>query len=59
MPRVRSIIEYSNFLVLFCLYVMAIQGLEDDRMNWREVVFIVFASGELSVGCQRHTKLIE
>ena len=48
-PRVRSIIEYSNFLILFCLYVLAIQGLQDDRMNRREMIFIIYACGELSV----------
>jgi hypothetical protein len=43
-PKIRSIIEYINFLILFCLYVMAMEGLEDQRLNWRELAFIIYAS---------------
>ncbi|WVF65343.1 hypothetical protein IAT40_000069 [Kwoniella sp. CBS 6097] len=42
-PRVRSMLEYINFLVLFTLYVIAIEGLETNRLNGREMCFIVYA----------------
>jgi len=45
-PSIRSYIEYINFLTLFILYVVAIQGLEQDHLNIRELVFIVYALGE-------------
>ena len=48
-PKIRSFIEYTNFLVLFILYVIAIEGLEVDHMNVKEVVFIVYALCELSI----------
>ncbi|GHJ86400.1 hypothetical protein NliqN6_2802 [Naganishia liquefaciens] len=44
-PRIRSILEYFNFAVLFVLYVLAIEGLNTDRFNWREMLFIVYAMG--------------
>lgn len=46
-PKIRSIIEYSNFLVLFILYVLAMEGLVDSRMNKRELAFLVYALGQL------------
>lgn len=42
-PKVRALIEYFNFLVLFILYILAIEGLEESRLNWREGIFIVYA----------------
>ncbi|WWC90990.1 uncharacterized protein L201_005929 [Kwoniella dendrophila CBS 6074] len=42
-PRVRSMLEYINFLVLFTLYVIAIEGLDETRLNKRELCFIVYA----------------
>ncbi|OCF32424.1 hypothetical protein I316_05850 [Kwoniella heveanensis BCC8398] len=42
-PRVRSMLEYINFLVLFTLYVIAIEGLETNRLNGREMCFIIYA----------------
>lgn len=48
MPKIRSIIEYSNFVVLFFLYVLAMEGLVDSRMNKREMAFVVYALGKLS-----------
>ncbi|WWD21218.1 hypothetical protein CI109_105702 [Kwoniella shandongensis] len=42
-PRYRSMLEYCNFLVLFILYVVAIEGLATERMNWREITFIIYA----------------
>ncbi|KAJ9103807.1 hypothetical protein QFC21_002269 [Naganishia friedmannii] len=44
-PRIRSILEYFNFAVLFVLYVLAIEGLNTDAVNWRECLFIVYAMG--------------
>lgn len=41
-------IEYFNFLILFVLYVMCIEGLEEGRMNAREVAFVVYALGEIA-----------
>lgn len=49
-PRIRSILEYFNFAVLFVLYVLAIEGLNADRFNWREMLFIVYAMGEIPLG---------
>jgi hypothetical protein len=46
-PSIRSYIEYINFLILFILYVVAIQGLDEEHLNIRELVFIVYALGEL------------
>ncbi|EIW66012.1 hypothetical protein TREMEDRAFT_74835 [Tremella mesenterica DSM 1558] len=42
-PRIRSILEYVNFLILFITYVIALEGLAEDHLNWREVIFIVYA----------------
>ncbi|WVW79597.1 hypothetical protein I302_101566 [Kwoniella bestiolae CBS 10118] len=42
-PRVRSMMEYVNFLVLFTLYVVAIEGLDENRLNGRELAFIIYA----------------
>ncbi|ODN80904.1 hypothetical protein L202_03030 [Cryptococcus amylolentus CBS 6039] len=42
-PRYRSMLEYFNFLVLFILYVVAIEGLEEDKIIGREWAFIVYA----------------
>ncbi|WWC63799.1 uncharacterized protein I303_106404 [Kwoniella dejecticola CBS 10117] len=42
-PRVRSMLEYLNFLILFTLYVVAIEGLQEDKLNGRELAFIVYA----------------
>ncbi|OWZ75703.1 hypothetical protein C365_06273 [Cryptococcus neoformans Bt85] len=42
-PRYRSMLEYVNFLVLFILYVIAIEGLVESRINGREWAFIIYA----------------
>lgn len=47
MPRIRSSLEYLNFLILFILYVVAMEGLEDDHLNGRELAFIIYALGKL------------
>jgi len=46
-PSIRAYIEYINFLILFILYVIAIQGLDEEHLNIRELVFIIYALGEL------------
>lgn len=45
-PRYRSMLEYVNFLVLFILYVIAIEGLDESRINGREWAFIIYAMGK-------------
>ncbi|KIR99898.1 hypothetical protein L804_02534 [Cryptococcus deuterogattii 2001/935-1] len=42
-PRYRSMLEYVNFLVLFILYVIAIEGLVESHINGREWAFIIYA----------------
>ncbi|WVQ81319.1 hypothetical protein IAT38_003442 [Cryptococcus sp. DSM 104549] len=42
-PRYRSMLEYINFLLLFILYVVAIEGLEANHLNGREMTFIIYA----------------
>ncbi|KIR28612.1 hypothetical protein I309_02538 [Cryptococcus deuterogattii LA55] len=42
-PRYRSMVEYVNFLVLFILYVIAIEGLVESHINGREWAFIIYA----------------
>nr|ODO03889.1 hypothetical protein L204_00230 [Cryptococcus depauperatus CBS 7855] len=42
-PFYRSMLEYFNFLMLFILYVVAIEGLSMDKINGREWAFIVYA----------------
>lgn len=43
MPKIRAILEYANFLILFILYVLAIENMEIEHMNTYEIVFIVYA----------------
>ena len=45
-PKIRSVIEYMNFLILFVLYVTALENLQTNHMNWKEVLFIIYALGE-------------
>ncbi|GFZ47257.1 hypothetical protein JCM24511_05000 [Saitozyma sp. JCM 24511] len=42
-PKYRSFLEYSNFLILFVLYVTAMEGIEGDRLNAKEMAFIIYA----------------
>lgn len=51
-PKIRSVLEYTNFLILFILYVVAMEGLEDDRLNKREMAFVIYALGKLPVGVE-------
>lgn len=43
MPRIRAALEYVNFLILFVLYVQAVEGLNEKHLNARELVFIIYA----------------
>jgi hypothetical protein len=45
-PKIRSIIEYSNFVILFFLYVLAMEGLVDSHLNKRELAFLIYALGK-------------
>jgi hypothetical protein len=42
-------LEYTNFITLFILYVMALEGSVAGRINWKEGLFIVYAMGERGV----------
>lgn len=44
-PKVRSFLEYTNFVILFVLYVLAVEGIEEDRLNAKELAFIIYALG--------------
>lgn len=44
-PKVRAILEYTNFIILFILYVQALEGLNKKKVNARESLFIVYALG--------------
>jgi hypothetical protein len=48
-PSIRSYIEYINFLILFILYVVAMEGLDQEHLNIRELVFIIYALGMLLI----------
>ena len=53
-PKVRAILEYTNFIILFILYVQALEGLGQKKVNARESLFIIYAMGEFAF----HTELI-
>ncbi|PFH51765.1 hypothetical protein AMATHDRAFT_2680 [Amanita thiersii Skay4041] len=44
-PSIRSVLEYSNFLLLFLFFVIALEYSERDRLNPPEVIFMVYALG--------------
>ncbi|KAF8892277.1 hypothetical protein BD779DRAFT_1670602 [Infundibulicybe gibba] len=44
-PSIRSVLEYLNFVILFILFVVAIEVNERDRLNTAEVAFMVYALG--------------
>ncbi|EJF64109.1 hypothetical protein DICSQDRAFT_100749 [Dichomitus squalens LYAD-421 SS1] len=44
-PAIRSVLEYTNFLVLFILFICAIEFNELDGINTAEIVFMVYALG--------------
>jgi len=55
-PKVRAILEYTNFIILFILYVQALEGLNKNKVNVRESLFIVYALGGFSVGVSSGSK---
>ncbi|GJE91189.1 ion transporter [Phanerochaete sordida] len=44
-PAVRSVLEYSNFLILFILFIIALEFNELDRLNTAEAIFMIYALG--------------
>ncbi|KAF9266958.1 hypothetical protein L218DRAFT_921774 [Marasmius fiardii PR-910] len=44
-PFIRSVLEYLNFLILFILFVFAVEQSEVDALNVSEVFFMVYAAG--------------
>ncbi|KAF8548945.1 hypothetical protein OG21DRAFT_1606680 [Imleria badia] len=44
-PAIRSVLEYINFLILFILFVIAIEMNERHRINTAETIFMVYALG--------------
>ncbi|KAI6113052.1 hypothetical protein F5141DRAFT_1273469 [Pisolithus sp. B1] len=44
-PAIRSVLDYVNFLILFILFVIAIETNESDRINTPELVFMVCGLG--------------
>ncbi|KAG9009327.1 hypothetical protein FRB90_008420 [Tulasnella sp. 427] len=44
-PAVRAVLEYAEFLVLFILFVIALEGNEVERVNWSEGIFMLYALG--------------
>ncbi|EEB93419.1 hypothetical protein MPER_07925, partial [Moniliophthora perniciosa FA553] len=44
-PSIRSVLEYMNFMILFVLFIIAIEMNETDRLNESEILFMVYALG--------------
>ncbi|KAL1747848.1 hypothetical protein HDZ31DRAFT_30933 [Schizophyllum fasciatum] len=44
-PSVRAVLEFWNFVLLFILFVIAIEYSERDTINTAEIVFMVYALG--------------
>lgn len=44
-PAIRSVLDYVNFLILFILFVIAIETNEPDRINTPELIFMVCGLG--------------
>ncbi|KAH7105755.1 hypothetical protein BKA62DRAFT_826183 [Auriculariales sp. MPI-PUGE-AT-0066] len=44
-PAVRSVLEYWNFLLLFVLFVMALENSRVETLTTAEMVFLVYAFG--------------
>ncbi|TFY58233.1 hypothetical protein EVG20_g8233 [Dentipellis fragilis] len=56
-PAIRSVLEYTNFLILFILFVVAIEYNDRDRLNVWEIVFMIYALGfslEKAAAMQEH-----
>ncbi|KIK61773.1 hypothetical protein GYMLUDRAFT_576703 [Collybiopsis luxurians FD-317 M1] len=44
-PSIRSVLEYTNFMILFVLFVLAIEWNTRDKLNAPEVIFMIYALG--------------
>ncbi|KAI9063882.1 hypothetical protein FKP32DRAFT_1571075 [Trametes sanguinea] len=44
-PAIRSVLEYMNFLILFVLFVFALEYSELNRINVAEAIFMIYALG--------------
>ncbi|KAJ7890538.1 receptor-activated Ca2+-permeable cation channel [Mycena olivaceomarginata] len=44
-PAIRSVLEYFNFLILFILFIIAMEMSEIKRINFSEILFMIYALG--------------
>ncbi|KAJ7224298.1 hypothetical protein GGX14DRAFT_351429, partial [Mycena pura] len=44
-PAIRSVLEYTNFVILFALFFIAIEMNELNRINTAEMLFMIYALG--------------
>lgn len=44
-PAIRSVLEYFNFLILFVLFIIAIETSEVNKINIYENLFMIYALG--------------
>ncbi|KAJ7180666.1 hypothetical protein C8R46DRAFT_1070191 [Mycena filopes] len=44
-PAIRAVLEYSNFLILFVLFIVAIEMNQLERINFAEMLFMIYALG--------------
>ncbi|TFK29652.1 hypothetical protein FA15DRAFT_663807 [Coprinopsis marcescibilis] len=44
-PSIRSVLEYNNFLILFILYVTALEFSVPSHFNASEIIFIIYGLG--------------
>ncbi|KAI0305818.1 hypothetical protein B0F90DRAFT_1923547 [Multifurca ochricompacta] len=44
-PAIRSVLEYLNFLILFLLFIVAVELNEVDHLNAWEVAFMIYSLG--------------
>lgn len=43
MPKIRALLEYINFVILFILYIVAVQGIEEHHITGWEAIFMIYA----------------
>ncbi|KAG6844774.1 hypothetical protein H0H87_003892 [Tephrocybe sp. NHM501043] len=44
-PAIRSVLEYTNFLLLFILFIVAIEVSDRDKLDAPEIIFMVYGLG--------------
>ncbi|KDQ61736.1 hypothetical protein JAAARDRAFT_520251 [Jaapia argillacea MUCL 33604] len=44
-PAIRLVLEYMNFLILFVLFVFALELNERDKLNFAELCFMIYGLG--------------